>query len=394
MWGHAIAFERGWNLLKQQENYDHDLSMDDRIARLNVLETYAGGGGNPNLPAGWSQAARDRGHNVLTNEIMYAGNPMKDYDVDLGYMPDFAGDIRNFTAEDIIRRFGGKTPDLFCASPPCEGHSISARMAGWEDWKDEQEKKDAFNRARNAGDWAFFDDPSVGPTPANEQAHLGRSLMNYTWDLVDGLQDYRTHHEGRDTDDPMYYMVENPTGMMRYQPEMAVRPMIQPAGVRRRGKQAPSSSVTHSSYSGPWAEHLGFARHDIPGHPSLPSRKPTDLWSNMGDIFTPREHTKVGLHENAPELNMSLEDLRAKFGNRVEEVPLAPKKPGHAGVYHAWAPRGARSGTQSIGSFTMPDGTIMPKYQMRSLIPYGLGLDTIMAVERALRGEPQPGNLF
>jgi hypothetical protein len=42
----------------------------------------------------------------------------------------------------------------------------------------------------------------------------------------------------------------------------------------------------------------------------------------------------------------------------------------------------------------MPDGTVIPKYQMRSLIPYGLGLDTIMAVERALRGEPQPGNLF
>ncbi len=33
------------------------------------------------------------GHNVLTNEIMYAGNPIKEYDIDLGYMPDFAGDI-------------------------------------------------------------------------------------------------------------------------------------------------------------------------------------------------------------------------------------------------------------------------------------------------------------
>ena len=43
--------------------------------------------------------------------------------------------------------------------------------------------------------------------------------MNHTLELIDGLQDYRVHNEGRDTDDPMYWWLENPTGMMRYQPK-------------------------------------------------------------------------------------------------------------------------------------------------------------------------------
>lgn len=364
------------------------MSDDQRI--LNVLETFAGAGGNPEVHAGWGQAARDRGHNVLRNEIMYSGHPDKQWNVDLGYMPELAGDIRNFSAEDIISMFGGKTPDVFYASPPCEGSSIGARMQGWSDWKGLQAKKDAFNRARNRGDAEFFNDPSVGPTPTNDAAHEGRALMNHTLKLIDDLQDFRMNNEGRDADDPMYWWMENPTGMMRFQPEVGVRPIAQPWGVKRTGKQVPMSSVTHSSYSGPAAERLGYEPHPIPGHPAIPSRKPTDLWTNSGNIWVPREHTAIGLHPDAPELKMTLEEFREKFGKRFTELPTLPKTPGDAGVYHAYAPRGAQTGTQGVSSFRTQSGTRIPAYHAKSLIPYGLGLDTIIAVERARRGMSDP----
>ena len=213
--------------------------------------------------------------------------------------------------------------------------------------------------------------------------------MNHSLKLIDGLQDYRLNNEGLDPDDPMYWWLENPTGMMRFQPELGTRHLAQPLGMKpRTGQQTPHPSVTHSSYSGPFAEELGFDRHDIPGHPAIPSRKPTDLWTNAQGIWQPRPHTKIGLAADAPELSSSLEELQANLGNRIKEVPTAPKRPGHAGKYHAWAPRGARSGTQGIGDYKMPSGLTMPKYQMRSLIPYGLGLDAITAVERAKAGIP------
>jgi len=372
-----------WNILKSE--------------RMNVLETFAGAGGNEEIPAGWGQAARDRGHNVFRNEIMYAGN--KDEiddkgkawaDVDLGYIPEMPGNILNYSAQDIIAMLGGKTPDVFYASPPCEGHSISARMQGWGDWKGLEDKKKAFNRARNTGDAEFFNDLSVGPTPTNDAAVQGRALMNHTLKLIDDLQDYRLNNEGLDPDDPMYWWMENPTGMMRFQPEVGMRPLAQPLGVKRRGTRSPAPSVTHASYSGPMAERLGFESHPIPGHPAIPSRKPTDLWTNAGDIWMPREHTKVGLHQDAPELNMTLEELQSIFGNRITEVPTLGKTPGDAGVYHQFAPRGARSGTQGVGAFTTPSGTRIPAYHAKSLIPYGLGLDTIIAVERARQGLTEP----
>ena len=69
-------------------------------------------------------------------------------------------------------------------------------------------EKTGFN-ARNEGN-QFFTRPGIGPTPTNDAARLGRQLMNHTLELIDGLQDYRVHNEGRDTDDPMYWWLENP----------------------------------------------------------------------------------------------------------------------------------------------------------------------------------------
>jgi hypothetical protein len=103
----------------------------------------------------------------------------------------------------------------------------------------------------------------------------------------------------------------------------------------------------------------------------------------------PRPHTRVGLNPAAPVFDQSLEELQSIYGNRVLEVPSREniKRAGDGGVYHAWGPRGARTGTQGIQSLTLPDGIRLPQYHMKSLIPYGLGEDAIIAVERAKAGE-------
>ena len=376
-----MPFRIAWGIMKQD--------------KLDVFEGYAGAGGNPDIDAGWASAAKDRGHNVLRNEIMYSGNPEESWaDYDLGYMPELPGNILNFSAQDIIDRLDGRTPDVFFASPPCEGFSIAAQAAGWEDWSptENKAKKDAFNYARNIGDLDFFLNPSVGPTPKNEAAMRGRRLMNHTLGLIDDLQDYRLNIEGRDPDDPMYWWLENPTGMMRYQPEMGRRPLGVRPEMRATGKKNPPATITHASYSGPFAELLGMPRYDIPGHPDIPSRKPTDLWTNAGDIWMPRPHTRVGLNPAAPIFDQTLEELQSIYGNRVLEVPSRDniKREGDAGVYHAWGPRGATTGTQGIKSLTLPSGIRLPQYHMKSLIPYGLGEDAIIAVERAKAGERTP----
>tara|TARA_R100001440_G_scaffold35191_1_gene54165 strand:- start:23889 stop:25046 length:1158 start_codon:yes stop_codon:yes gene_type:complete len=364
-----------------------------KVNTLNVLETYAGAGGNPEIHAGWAQAARDRGHNVIRNEIMYAGNPDESWaDYDLGYMPEMPGNILNYSAQDVIKILNGKTPDVFYASPPCEGNSVGARMQGWEDWAGDDKKKQAFNRARNKGNAEFFTREGVGPTPTNDAAKLGRQLMIHTLEFIDDLQDYRVHNEGRDTDDPMYWWLENPTGMMRYQPEMGMRPLGQPLGVKTTGSKVPPPTITHASYSGPMADLLGVPRHDIPGHPAIPSRKQTDLWTNAGGIWLPRPHTKPGLHPNAPVFDMSLDELQALYGKKaVKNIPQRTgKESGDAGVLHAWGPRGAKTGVQGIKSMVLPSGVRIPQYHMKSLIPYALGEDTIIAVEKALAGEKTP----
>ena len=226
MWGHQEALKEGWRLLK----WENDLSIDDRIARasaqtpLDVFEAYAGAGGNPLLHAGWAQAARDRGHNVKVNELLHADHPESQFAVDLGYTPDLAGDIRDITADDIMDLFGG-APDVFFASPPCEGFSTAARHEGWLDWGAQHPKKREFNRQRRLGNADFFRRPGIGPKPNNPQAELGRSLMNHTLGLADELQEHR------DADDPMFWWLENPTGMMRYQPEMGARHLAQPMEV-------------------------------------------------------------------------------------------------------------------------------------------------------------------
>ena len=361
------------------------------------FEAFSGGSGNPNVMAGWGSAAEDRGMDVRRNEIIFPGNTEESWtDHDLGYMPDLPGNIMNITAEDIVEAFGGHTPDMMAFSSPCEGFSIAGSVEeNWGDW--DKEKKAAFNRAwreaERTGDFTFFDDPTVGPKATSDRSRRGRELMNQVLGLIEDTQTIRDEIGGKEAENPVYYIMENPTGMMRYQTEMPKMRLVQPPmeqdprypivggrvqpsmrhvlGTRSRAATPPPPSVTHASYSGPMAEALGMERFDLPGHSGLPGRKPTDLWSNL-DTFVPRPHTAVG----------AMDDPR-------------PGRAGHGGVFHEAAPRGSKTGIQGLTDLTIPEtGVVIPKYHVRSLIPYGLGRDVAVALERKLRGDRPPGRLF
>lgn len=77
---------------------------------MNVLDLFAGKGG-------WSQAFRDRGHDVTRVEL------------EPRYQPDICADILTLTAESF-QRF--EPFDLILASPPCEKFSIAGHGAPWQ----------------------------------------------------------------------------------------------------------------------------------------------------------------------------------------------------------------------------------------------------------------------
>ena len=305
---------------------------------LRVFESFTGASGHPNVEAGWTKEAKRRGHDVKLGE----------YETQW-YEPDLPGDILQYTAQDILDLYGGEAPDLFCASPPCEGFSIAGAISSnWDDWT--PEKKRAFNIARYKGDSSYFDDLDVGPIPSSERAHRGRRLLNHTLNQIDDLLEVNPN---------MLYFVENPTGMMRYQPEIGRRnDLLIPSDLTDPQYRAmmrggnPPPSITHSSYSGPLSQKLVGRLGSLPGHPigALPSRKATDLFTNASPYFQGRRRS------------------RNKFD---------------AGIYHAPAPRGAKTGIQGLEDYTDPEtGVEIPKYWLRSLIPYELGVDVIDALER------------
>ena len=379
------AFDIGWEIMKadrQTTMRDFDKNRQ-RFAR-NLIEEgetprffddYAGAGGGGIL-GGWSQGPRERGWDVATLEIDPQG----------WYKPDFSDSLK-VTADDILDRFDGKAPHVYASSFPCEGFSIAGNISGnWDDWNDK--KKAAFNRARRRGDTEFFDDPSVGPTPASDKAKLGRKLA------LASLQRQADLHE---VFPDMLTFNENPTGMARYQPELGAIPLAQPLpydqssyeypdipgvkrpNLRRVGGQPPLPSITHASYSGPMSRLLGGKGALMPGVPEgdLPSRKPTDIFGRTG-LWEPRPPTKVNVHPEYP-----IELLR-KPTKKYPEGRKRPKSPGHAGLLHQVAERGAKTGTQGHGGgYTDPTtGKFYPTYWIRSLIPAELSRDVTREAER------------
>lgn len=396
--GVKSAFDVAWGVVKE----DRRAIMDEfnanakKFARMtvdgpiNMYDAFSGGGAHPHIEAGWNQGFRERGHNVSTIEL----------DETLGYKPDFKN-ILDLDANDLIEHLNGEPVHVFCGSWPCEGFSnAGATAANWGDWEGPDEKaahkKRDFNVARHNQDHAFFDDPSVGPTPTHERSHMGRKLANKFLEIKDDLL--------RDNPD-LLWVGENPTNALtRYMPELGRERLMQPLpydlsrykypdieGVKRprlarRKTEPPIGSITHASYAGPFSGLLGGSSAPMPGHARLPPRKSTDLWGNLEGKggFELRPPTVVGVH---PGFDRATYEAPTSYYKEGRTWP--PRSFGHGGLFHSPAERGAKTGgIQGQGDWTHPSGQVIPEYWMRSLIPAELGRDVARAAEKWYGSQP------
>ena len=121
--------------------------------QLKVLDLFSG-------LEGWSQAFRDRGHDVLT------------LDSDPRFDSDICIDIREFSTLQLPWK-----PDIILASPPCNAFSVASIGKHW-----------------GGGKKAYV--------PKSEGAKLGIELVEHTKDLIQAI-------------DPYFFVIENTRGLIR-----------------------------------------------------------------------------------------------------------------------------------------------------------------------------------
>lgn len=114
---------------------------------------------------GWSAPFAERGHEVVT------------LDLDPGFEPTIAADLLAVAADDVRAAFGGASPDVVLASPPCETFSVASMGHHWTGGR-------------------------RGYEPRTEAALVGLKLARRTVELIGELA-------------PAFAVVENPRGMMR-----------------------------------------------------------------------------------------------------------------------------------------------------------------------------------
>lgn len=118
---------------------------------MKVLDLFSGLGG-------WSQAFKDRGHDVIM------------VDIEPKFKPDIVADIMTLEAKDF-ERFGKF--DLILASPPCDCFSVASVYRHWKEGK-----------------------------PTDDKTISRIALAKHTFKLIDDLK-------------PSFWVIENPMGMMR-----------------------------------------------------------------------------------------------------------------------------------------------------------------------------------
>jgi hypothetical protein len=124
---------------------------------MRVLDLFSGLGG-------WSQAFKDRGHEVVT------------VDIEERFKPDIVADVMNLTTKDF-EKYGQF--DVILASPPCNCFSV---MTISKNWKIE----------------------GGVPYPKRRETKDAMNLVKHTLNLIDGLN-------------PRWWILENPRGMLRMQ---------------------------------------------------------------------------------------------------------------------------------------------------------------------------------
>lgn len=125
------------------------MTITPHSSKLRVLDLFSGLGG-------WSQAFRERGHDVVRVEL------------DAKFEAEITNDVRNLVPSSFIGY------DVVLASPPCEGFTVMQIGRNW----------------------------NHDHTPKNDRARLALELMLWTVRFI------------RETR-PRYCWVENPVGKMR-----------------------------------------------------------------------------------------------------------------------------------------------------------------------------------
>jgi hypothetical protein len=125
---------------------------------MKVLDLFAG-------LEGWSQAFRDRGHDVFST------------DFDPKFKVNLVKDVLELTPDDLPWQ-----PDIILASPPCESFSVMNIGKNWTGPDDEHPHH-----------------------PKTERARMGLRILERTVWLITELK-------------PMYFVIENPRAKMRKMP--------------------------------------------------------------------------------------------------------------------------------------------------------------------------------
>ena len=170
---------------------------------MRVLDLFSGLGG-------FSSAFKERGHEVVT------------VDIEPKFNPDLVADILNIEPEHLLGRFGYF--NIILASPPCDCFSVASIYRHWN------------NKTK---------------MPTDEKTQNRIALILHTIKLIHGLK-------------PMFWVMENPRGMMRKIIGM------------------PHYQITQCQYG-------------------KPVMKPTDLWGRLPKSFKPKR-CKNGdpCHQSAP----------------------------------------------------------------------------------------------
>jgi len=418
--------------------HDHPLNV---AVGYSALGDMRGPDGQPVVHAGWGTPFHDRGHNVKTWDWDKHRKGSKSSWETVGLLPDYTADITALSADDFLNAFGGEPIDIAFFSPPCEGFSqqqIGQTFHQPEQWHDDSLRgklKRQINMMRGTGE-EYPED--IKWMPKNEAGARSLRTWQHTMeDIVGGL---------REANPDMKAVVENPQSALRYHPasfgdyDMA---NIQHASYQEPASSQ-LFGMDQFSPTPPGREYLSggipeLKPTDLYGH--FPRG-----WTPRPRLMTAKNPKKDVLHgtnilyANAPgsgeKRNLERDeilDLIAHGGNkdtmeRLRHTPqmnpqqrpnplsptgwdlneedhwwrskprgkmapgFYPQKPITTGTYgnryYAAAPGGSNAGINRMGqenlSFRNRAGqTITPDpYFIRSLIPYGEGLDFALALER------------
>lgn len=293
------------------------------MRRKRCLELYAG-------LEGWT-SARDEfpGWDFITT------------DIDEKFDVTFHADVFDLTAEDLLDRFGYF--DLVLASPPCEKFSVASLSKYWwvvDDCRNCGNKVRLVKRTHGKGGtqtWEHTDQGEPGQVgcwephavlqhepriePKNDDARFYARMVEHTLDLIRGLA-------------PKYWVMENPSGMMKRLPVLAEDPRIE----RRE---------------------ISYCRY------GMTYMKPTTLWGGFPPSLNLHPVCQTRPNKANPLQGQEVIDPQTGWTFVTDE---------HGNPCHEKAQRGARTGIQRITS-----------YAEKSLVPHDLSHAVLAAAERDMK---------